>query len=181
MNRVKVISRWLLCLGLCTLAWPVWAAATAVGEYAPGFRLADQHGVSRDLQEFRGRWLVLYFYPKDQTQGCTEQACSFRDDFVKIKLLGAEVLGISLDSRESHAQFAQKYLLPFPLLSDPDGAVASRYGALTNLLVLKFARRHTFLIDPQGRIAQRYTDLDTATYASRIVKDLTTLTRKPAP
>ena len=181
MKMVNWLSRWSLWLGLLSaVSLPAWAAAPAVGDAAPVFRLVDQHGVWRELAEFRGRWLVLYFYPKDQTQGCTEQACSFRDDFVKLKLLGAEVVGISLDSRESHAAFAQKYLLPFPLLSDPDGETAARYGALRNLLVLKFAKRHTFLIDPNGKIARRYTDLDTATYASRIVKDLSALTRKPA-
>ena len=181
MKMVNWLSRWSLLLSLlAAISLPVWASGPAQGEAAPAFRLADQHGVLRDLSEFRGRWLVLYFYPKDQTQGCTEQACSFRDDFVKLKLLGAEVVGISLDSKESHAAFAHKYLLPFPLRSDPDGEVAARYGALTNLLVLKFAKRHTFLIDPQGKVARRYTDLDTATYASRIVKDLSALTRKPA-
>lgn len=154
-------------------------AAPRPGDAAPAFRLVDQHGTAHALTDYRGKWLMLYFYPKDDTPGCTEQACSFRDDFARIKMLGAEVVGISVDSAASHAAFAGKHNLPFPLLADADGKVAASYDALTDLVVVKFAKRHTFLIDPQGRIRQRYTDLDTKTYAKTLIADLERLVTAP--
>ena len=97
--------------------------------------------------------MVLYFYPKDDTPGCTEQACKFRDDFAVLKILGAEVLGISVDDHASHVDFARKHKPPFPLLSDKDGNVASAYGSLRDLLITRIAKRNTFLINPQGALS----------------------------
>jgi peroxiredoxin Q/BCP len=91
------------------------AALPAVGARAPEFGLADHAGKTRTLAEFRGKWVVLYFYPKDDTPGCTEEACSFRDDILALNQMGAQVIGVSLDDSASHAQFAKKYSLPFPL------------------------------------------------------------------
>lgn len=98
----------------------------------PGFELPDQNGVKHDLKEYAGKWLVLYFYPGDDTPGCTQEACSFRDDLHKLTALGAQVVGISVDDSDSHAEFAKKYHLPFPLLADKSTEVAARYGALMN-------------------------------------------------
>ncbi|MGH8671421.1 MAG: peroxiredoxin, partial [Burkholderiales bacterium] len=127
------------------------------GDPAPDFSLPDQQGKARTLDEFKGSWLVLYFYPKDDTPGCTREACYFRDDHEKFAALGAAVVGISVDDTQSHASFAKKYHLPFPLLSDKGGTVAEKYGALLDLAgVYKLARRHSFLIDVQGRIAKIY-------------------------
>jgi peroxiredoxin Q/BCP len=122
---------------------------------------------------------VLYFYPKDDTPGCTKEACSFRDDLFQLEKLGSKVIGISVDDTDSHAKFAQKYHLPFPLLSDNDGKVADSYGALTNLGLIKIAKRYTFLIDPQGRIAKTYLSVDTSRHSQEIINDLKLMNKRP--
>jgi len=160
---------------LLTALWTVVAAAAgvpAVGSPAPEFSLPDQAGRTVRLADFRGKWVVLYFYPKDDTPGCTEEACAFRDDQAALTLLGAQVVGISLDDSASHAAFAKKYSLPFPLLADTEAKVSASYGAVTNLVVAKFAKRYTFLIDPQGRIAKAYLNVDTSRHSAEIVADL---------
>lgn len=143
-----------------------------IGTPAPAFSLPDQADRTHTLADYAGRWLVLYFYPKDDTPGCTTEACNFRDDIVRIRRLGAEVVGVSVDSVASHADFADKHGLPFPLLADTGGAVAASYGALRDLMVMKVARRVTFIIDPTGRVAQRYLDVDPNTHAAEVVADL---------
>ncbi|GAB3491287.1 thioredoxin-dependent thiol peroxidase [Curvibacter fontanus] len=148
------------------------AAVPEAGQPAPDFELPDQQGKTRKLGDWRGKWLVLYFYPKNDTPGCTEEACTFRDDWLQLQALGAEVVGISVDSSASHAAFAQKYKLPFPLLADEKGEVAARYGTLSDWLVYKFAKRYTFVIDPQGRMAKAYRSVDTARHSAEIVADL---------
>jgi peroxiredoxin Q/BCP len=115
---------------------------------------------------------VLYFYPKDDTPGCTKEACAFRDDLASLEKLGAKVVGISVDDSDSHAKFAAKYHLPFPLLADEDGKVAESYGALANLFVVKIAKRYTFLIDPKGKISKVYLSVDTSRHSQEIVDDL---------
>lgn len=161
-----------LCALLSLSATAAMAAVPAVGSAAPDFALPDQHGKLRQLSEWRGKWLVLYFYPKDDTPGCTEEACTFRDDWQQLTALGAEVVGISIDTSASHKDFAEKYHLPFPLLADAKGEVAQRYGAMADWVVLKLARRYTFLIDPQGRIAKAYLSVNTARHSAEIVADL---------
>lgn len=156
----------------------VAAGVPAAGAPAPDFALPDQAGRTVRLADFRGRWVVLYFYPKDDTPGCTEEACSFRDDQAALTLLGAQVVGVSLDDSASHAAFARKYSLPFPLLADTEAKVSASYGAVTNLVVAKFARRYTFLIDPQGRIARTYLKVDTARHSAEIIADLKRLTSR---
>lgn len=154
----------------------VAAGVPAAGSPAPEFSLPDQTGRTVRLADFRGKWVVLYFYPQDDTPGCTEEACSFRDDQAALTLLGAQVVGVSLDDTASHAAFARKYNLPFPLLADTDARVAASYGAVANFVVAKFARRYTFLIDPQGRIAKVYLKVDTARHSAEIIADLKRLT-----
>ena len=139
------------------------------GDVAPAFELVDQHGETRRLADYRGQWLVLYFYPRDATPGCTTEACHFRDDVPRLRELGAQVLGVSLDSRDSHAAFAERYNLPFPLLADRDGAVARAYGAYFGLGPVRFAKRQTFLIDPEGRIAAAYRKVKPATHSDELV------------
>lgn len=145
------------------------------GQSAPAFQLPDQAGKIHSLGEYQGRWVVLYFYPKDDTPGCTQEACLFRDDLHKLTTLGAQVIGISVDDTASHAEFAKKYHLPFPLLADKDGSVANSYGALLNLGLVKFAHRYTFLINPQGKIAKAYLKVDTSRHSQEIINDLTRL------
>lgn len=142
------------------------------GDIAPAFRLTDQNGEIKKLSDFSGRWVVLYFYPKDDTPGCTKEACAFRDDLASLEKLGAKVVGISVDDSDSHAKFAAKYHLPFPLLADEDGKVAESYGALANLFVVKIAKRYTFLIDPKGKISKVYLSVDTSRHSQEIVDDL---------
>ena len=145
------------------------------GDSAPDFSLLDQHGATRSLAEFRGRWVVLYFYPKDDTPGCTTEACQFRDDYAGVKSLGGEILGVSVDNRDSHDEFAKKHSLPFALLADTGGQVAKQYGALWDWWLVRFAKRHTFLIDPQGRIAKIYRDVDPKSHSNQIITDLRAL------
>lgn len=146
-----------------------------VGQPAPSFSLPDQNGKVHSLDDYKGRWVVLYFYPKDDTPGCTQEACEFRDDLHKLTALGAQVIGVSVDDTASHAEFAKKYHLPFPLLADKDGRIADNYGALRNLVLIKIAKRYTFLIDPQGKVAKSYLKVDTSRHSKEIVDDLARL------
>ena len=146
------------------------------GKPAPDFNLPDQNGKRHTLRDYRGKWLVLYFYPKDDTPGCTQEACMFRDDLNQLTGLGAQVVGISVDDSDSHAAFAKKYHLPFPLLADRTTETAARYGALMNLLVIKIARRYTFLIDPQGNTSKVYLSVETSRHSKQIIEDLQKLT-----
>lgn len=142
------------------------------GQDAPAFTLVDQNGLSHSLQDYAGRWVVLYFYPKDDTPGCTKEACAFRDDYKVIVAQNTQVLGVSVDDQASHAEFAEKYSLPFPLLSDEGGKVAKRYQALTSLGPIKFAKRHTFIIDPNGKIKKIYRKVEAASHSKQILADL---------
>lgn len=139
---------------------------------APDFTLNDAKGNPHTLSDYRGKYLVLYFYPKNDTPGCTKEACHFRDDMAQLEKLGAKVVGVSVDSSESNGKFAEKYKLPFTLLADTDGKVAERYHALTNLFVIKIAKRHTFLIDPQGKIRKIYTSVNVSNHSQQIIDDL---------
>ena len=143
-----------------------------IGADAPSFTLPDSQGNQVSLNDYKGKWAVLYFYPKDDTPGCTKEACQFRDDFKTLEALGAKVIGVSIDDSFSHKKFAEKYNLPFPLLSDASGEVADRYGALNNFLVIKLAKRYTFLINPQGKIAKIYLSVDTSKHSQEIIEDL---------
>jgi peroxiredoxin Q/BCP len=148
------------------------ADAPEVGQPAPNFKLSDQNGKIHTLDDFRGKWLALYFYPKDDTPGCTEQACKFRDDLHKLTALGANVVGISVDNTTSHANFARKYNLPFPLLADNKAEIAAQYNSLLNLGLVKFAKRNTFLIDPNGKIVKIYLSASTSRNSIEVIEDL---------
>ena len=142
------------------------------GNAAPGFVLLDQDSKSHSLADYAGRWLVLYFYPKADTPGCTTEACQFRDDIFQFKQLGVALLGVSTDDVKSQEEFANKYHLPFPLLSDADGSVAASYGSFTSFGPIKFAKRHTFIIDPEGKIARIYRSVTPKTHSSQVLADL---------
>ena len=155
---------------------PVIAGETpAVGEPAPGFRLQDQNGEWHDLQDYRESWLVVYFYPKDQTPGCTTEACNFRDNIFAFKAIGAAVVGISLDDVESHKEFSDKYKLPFVILADEGGAVADAYGVLRDYKLIKIASRQSFLVNPEGVIVKHYEDVDPDTHTQEVLRDLETM------
>jgi peroxiredoxin Q/BCP len=178
------LLKWLALAAVVVLGLLFWrgtaraADAPGAGDMAPAFSLPDQGGKTRSLADFRSKWLVLYFYPRDDTPGCTEQACTFRDDWHKLTTMGAEVVGVSVDDVTSHVAFAKKYSLPFPLLADPSGEVAGRYGSITGFGPIRFARRNTFLIDPQGRIAKVYLSADTSKNSQQVIDDLQALKKK---
>ncbi|GAB4187401.1 MAG: thioredoxin-dependent thiol peroxidase [Wenzhouxiangellaceae bacterium] len=151
----------------------VQAAETPqVGDPAPDFRLQDQYGEWHQLEDYRGQWLALYFYPKDDTPGCTTEACNFRDNIYAFKKIGAEVVGVSVDDVESHKEFSDKYKIPFTILADADKTMAKEYGVLRNYAVMKIASRQSFLIDPQGHIAKHYEDVDPDTHTQQVLDDL---------
>jgi len=130
----------------------------AVGDQAPAFELVDHDGVSHSLEAYRGQWLVVYFYPKDDTPGCTTEACGFRDASDALAELDAVVLGVSADDAKAHQRFASKYALNFPLLVDPDKSMLEAYGAWGEKQmygkVYMGVSRITYIIDPEGRVAQ---------------------------
>jgi thioredoxin-dependent peroxiredoxin len=142
------------------------------GQPAPDFALPDQTGTVRTKREFLGKWLVLYFYPRDDTPGCAEQAMRYRNAMRDLESLGAAVCGISVNGTDSHARFALKYKLPFPLLADVKGEVAKRYGSLVNLGFFRFAKRNTFLVNPQGNIENVYVGVNAARNAGDVTEDL---------
>ena len=162
------------------LAAPVWAAGPQVGQVAPAFHLQDQNGHWLQPSDFHGQWLVLYFYPKDFTPGCTTEVCTFRDDIAKLRKAGAKVVGISLDDVKSHAEFAEKYHVPFPLLSDNTQSTAKAYGVLTSKMGMTYAKRETFLIDPHGVVVKRYRDVDPEKNSKQVLADLAALKQKSA-
>jgi thioredoxin-dependent peroxiredoxin len=156
---------------------PVSAAADPItGKPAPAFRLQDQHEAWISLADQKGKWLVVYFYPMDETPGCTTEACEFRDNIFAFRKLGVNVLGISVQDVASKKQFAAKHSLPFSVLADTDKSVAKAYGVLS---MMGFARRETFVIDPQGRVARHYPSVDPKEHSKQLLVDLKGLI-KPA-
>ena len=147
----------------------------AVGATAPGFRLQDQNGEWHDLEDYRGSWLAVYFYPKDDTPGCTTEACNFRDNIYAFKAIGAAVVGISVDDVESHKKFSDKYKLPFIILADETGATAEAYGLLRDWKLMKIAARQSFIVDPEGVIAKHYEEVDPDNHTQEVLADLEAL------
>lgn len=144
-----------------------------IGDSAPTFSLINQHQETVSLDDYRGQWVVVYFYPKDDTPGCTTEACSFRDNINALIAQKAVILGISVDSVDSHKDFAKKFKLPFSLLSDETGAVAKQYDALLNLGVMQFTKRHSFIIDPEGKIVKIYRSVNPSTHVAEVLQEIT--------
>jgi thioredoxin-dependent peroxiredoxin len=142
------------------------------GSAASDFTLPSQEGSSVSLKDYRGRWVVLYFYPKDQTPGCTREAHNFQVDQAKYAERHAVVLGVSVDSVDSHKKFCAKEGLHFKLLADSQGKVSQAYGSLTNFGVAKFAKRNTFLVDPSGKVAKVYIGVDPARHSEEVLAEL---------
>jgi len=143
-----------------------------VGSQAPEFELADQTGQLHSLEDYRDQWVVLYFYPKDETPGCTTEACEFRDNIFEFRDLNAQILGVSLDDVDSHKKFSDKYSLPFPLLADTDGRTSTAYGVKTRMLGMTVAKRQTFIIRPDGIIAKHYEKVKPSEHSAEIITDL---------
>ena len=146
-----------------------------VGRKAPSFELPDQDGKRVRLGDLEGSWAVLYFYPKDNTPGCTTEACEFRDNIFAFRDLNAQILGISLDDVDSHKAFAETHGLPFPLLADVEGLAATAYGVKTRMLGMEIAKRQTFVIRPDGTIAKHYEKVDPSDHSKQVLADLEAL------
>ncbi|MCO4810643.1 MAG: peroxiredoxin [Gammaproteobacteria bacterium] len=145
------------------------------GDPAPEFELSDQNGQLHSLEDYRDQWVVLYFYPKDETPGCTTEACEFRDNIFAYRELNAQILGVSLDDVESHKAFAENHGLPFPLLADVEGMAATAYGVKTRMFGMKVAKRQTFIIGPNGTIAKHYEKVKPAEHSAQVLADLKAL------
>ena len=150
-------------------------AQIKVGSKAPNFTLSDQNSIQHQLSDYEGSWVILYFYPKDDTPGCTTQACDFRDAVKRIIASKSNVFGVSLDSVESHKRFADKNNLPFSLLSDESGEVSEAYDSLNNFMSFKSAKRNTFIIDPDGKVAKIYLSVKPSTHSQMVLNDLNQL------
>jgi peroxiredoxin Q/BCP len=172
---MKIIAALLALLFTLPAAVADAGPAPAAGTPAPDFKLQDQHGAWHTKGQYAGKWLVLYFYPKDGTPGCTKQVCAFRDEITKVRAAGAEVVGVSVDAVASHEKFAKEHNVPFPLLADVDKNTAKAYGVLTSKLGVEYARRDTFVIDPQGKIAKHYQDVDPEENVTQVLDDLASL------
>ena len=160
------------------LLLPISLASLAqikVGSKAPNFTLSDQNSIKHQLSDYEGSWVILYFYPKDDTPGCTTQACDFRDAVKRIIASKSNVFGVSLDSVESHKRFADKNNLPFSLLSDESGEVSEAYDSLNNFMSFKSAKRNTFIIDPDGKVAKIYLSVKPSTHSQMVLNDLNQL------
>lgn len=155
------------------------AVLPAVGSSAPAFTLPDQGGKERSLADYHGTWVLLYFYPKDDTPGCTVEACAIRDQFKDFKKIGAVVLGVSTDSVASHRKFADKYELPFTLLADEHKEVVGKYSVFGEKKFMgktyTGTSRTSFLIDPEGKIAKVYPKVKPEEHAAEVVADLVAL------
>ncbi len=143
-----------------------------VGGPAPEFELSDQDGQLHSLEDYRDQWVVLYFYPKDGTPGCTTEACEFRDNIFAFRDMNVQILGVSLDDVESHKKFAENHSLPFPLLADTEGETSTAYGVKTRMFGMTVAKRQTFIISPDGNIVKHYETVDPDGHSVEVLADL---------
>ncbi len=166
--------------------WPRIARADLIkeGQLAPPFAtqmiVGDQQSAVT-LADFQGKKVILYFYPKDDTPGCTKEACAFRDGYARFQNAGLVVLGCSIDSVDAHKQFIRKYNLPFALLLDPDKKIATSYGAANGIPILGLDRRITYVIGEDGKVLKVYPNVDPSTHAINILNDLGLAIASPAP
>lgn len=147
----------------------------AAGQVAPTFTLPSQDGSQIALDSFRGKWVVLYFYPKDMTQGCTIEAHNFQRDLSKYEAMNAVIVGVSVDTPDSHKQFCTKEGLTFRLLADPEHKVVDEYGSLGHFGTMTIAQRNTFLIDPEGKIVKVWTKVDPQHHSDEVLAQLADL------
>lgn len=150
-------------------------AMPSVGQKAPTFTLPSQTGEPISLKSYRGKWVVLYFYPKDMTTGCTIEAHNFQRDQAKFDADNAVILGVSVDTVDSHKQFCTKDGLTFHLLADPQHKVVDEYGSLGSYMGLQIANRNTFLIDPQGKIVKEWTKVDPTHHSEEVLAAIAAL------
>jgi thioredoxin-dependent peroxiredoxin len=150
----------------------------AVGAAAPGFNLTSNEGKQVSLGDYKGKWVVLYFYPKDFTQGCTIEARNFQKDLAKYEAANAVILGVSVDNAESHKEFCAKEGLNFKLLADTDAKVSEQYGSVMEYNGAKLSARNTFIIDPQGKVVKVYEKVKVAAHSEEVLAALATLQKQ---
>jgi peroxiredoxin Q/BCP len=143
-----------------------------VGKSAPAFKLQDQNSKWHSLSQYKGKWIVLYFYPKDNSPGCTQEANQFKALYPQFLKSNAVVLGVSLDDVKSHQKFSEKLGLPFPILADNNHQLAHQFGIVRNLGITKIAKRESFLIDPKGTIVYHYNSVNTQSHAAQVLADI---------
>ncbi|ABF41816.1 alkyl hydroperoxide reductase/ Thiol specific antioxidant/ Mal allergen [Candidatus Koribacter versatilis Ellin345] len=167
-----------LLIGALALVPLALSAKVEVGQPAPDFTLTSQDGNQVSLSQFKGHWVVLYFYPKDFTSGCTVEAHKFQDDQDKYKALDAAIVGVSVDTADSHKQFCTKEGLTFKLLADPTAKVPAEYDSIMEYQGTKLAARHTFLIDPSGKVVKSYMEVNPKNHSEQVLADLASLQKK---
>jgi peroxiredoxin Q/BCP len=143
-----------------------------IGKAAPAFKLQDQNSKWHSLSQYKGKWIVLYFYPKDNSPGCTQEANQFKALCPQFLKSNAVVLGVSLDDVKSHQKFSEKLALPFPILADNNHQLADQFGIVRNLGITKIAKRESFLIDPKGTIVYHYNSVNTQSHAAQVLADI---------
>lgn len=155
-----------------TAADPAPTASPAENSPAPDFKLQDQAGKWHTLEQYKGKWVVLYFYPKDFTGGCTTQACELRDNIFAFNKANAVILGVSVDDVASHEKFAKEHSLPFDILADPTREVSGKYGVLFSAGTAQLASRQTFLIGPDGKIVKHWPKVDPKGHSDMVLAEI---------
>jgi thioredoxin-dependent peroxiredoxin len=173
MKRILILAAFVICSASVLSMFAADAQKQpAAGTAAPDFSLTTGDGSQISLKDYHGKWVVLYFYPKDFTSGCTLEAKNFQRDLAKYEQAGVVVLGVSVDSAQSHKDFCAKEGLNFKLLADPDAKVSAEYGSTMEYQGAKMAARNTFIINPKGEIAKVYTGVKPADHSDQVLKDL---------
>lgn len=184
MKQLKILSMSLLCISSLLFTSTTQANNSSifpqennkqkqwVGKIAPAFKLQDQNAKWHELRQYKGKWVVLYFYPKDNSPGCTQEANQFKSLYPQFLKNNAVVFGVSLDNVASHQKFSEKLGLNFPILADNQHNLANQLGIVRNLGITQMAKRETFLIDPQGTIVYHYSSVNTQTHAGQVLADI---------
>ena len=175
MSKYIFLIALLVVSSVAVMAWSLPGEVPAAGTAAPSFKLVTNEGKPTTLSKYRGKWVVLYFYPKDFTGGCTLEAHNFQRDLDKYKKAHAVILGVSVDTAESHKSFCAKEGLNFKLLSDADAKVSEQYGSVMDYQGTKLSARNTFIIDPRGKIAKVFVKVNPASHSEEVLAALASL------
>lgn len=175
MIKAMLILLIVAALGIVPMLVTAEGEQPAVGADAPEFSLTSNEGKQVSLKDYKGKWVVLYFYPKDFTSGCTLEAHNFQKDLAKYEQMNAVILGVSVDSAESHQDFCTKEGLAFKLLSDPEAKVSNDYGSVMEYQGMKLSARNTFVIDPKGKIARVFLKVKPASHSAEVLQALAEL------
>jgi len=174
---VSAIVAVIALIGILGMALRAGDKTPAVGSEAPDFTLNSQDGKSISLHDYKGKWVVLYFYPKDMTSGCTIEAHNFQRDLAKYDVKNAVILGVSVQDEKSHQEFCAKESLTFKLLADTKKEVSEKYDSVMNLGVMKLSSRHTFLVDPNGVVRRVWTSVDVKTHSDDVLAAIDQLSK----